>query len=298
MQNSDAAKLNPALDRSPTIARGIATASMISSYPLARTLAGSQAVIEPVAGISVSPNVSQENDTIPNEDSLDVRFDSNNLFQQNRYPGIDRQEDGGRLNYGLKTGVYGDSGRYGNALVGQSYRFSGDRIFPQGSGLENRLSDIVGQVKVGLSRYLDADYRFQFDNQTLAAKRHEVQAGGGNDTFRLNSRYLYAAAVAGTGFNESRQQIEMDGTYNITKTWKYNASVLEDVGNQPGLRNATTGINYSDECFTFSVQGSRNVAAAASGNDETRLMVRIGLKSIGEFSGPQIPLGSPSQTKK
>lgn len=298
VQNSDAAKLSPALDGSPTIARSMGTVGIISSYPMVRRLMNAQMVVEPIAGVNISPRVSGMNNEIPNEDSIDVRFDTSNLFQESRYPGFDRREDGGRTNYGLKAGWYSDSGRYGKAFVGQSYRFSGDKIFPQGSGLENRSSDVVGQVSVGLSKYFDADYRFQLDSEALAARRHEIQAGGGNDIFRLNSRYFYTAAVAGTGFNESRQQIQMDGTYNITKTWKFSQSALMDVGNQPGLRSQTTGITYSDECFTFSMQGSRNVADAASGSDETRLTVRIGLKSIGEFSGPEIPLGSSNQVKK
>jgi len=291
VENSNAAKLNPLLDNNPKTGRGLVTASLVSSYPLARTVTDAQAVIEPVLGVSLSPNVSQRNDRIPNEDSIDTRFDVNNLFQQNRYPGIDRQEDGDRVNYGIKTGLYGDNGRYGKVSFGQSYRFYGDDIFPQGSGLEDRLSDFVGQIKAGVSQYLDADYRFQLDSATLAAKRHEVQAGGGNDLFRLNSRYLYMAAVEGTGLNGSRQQIQTDGTYNITKTWKFDAAALVDVGDQPGLRNAMSGLNYSDECFTFSVQGSRNVADAASGDNETKLMIRVGLKSIGDFASPRINLG-------
>ncbi|MCE9507544.1 MAG: LPS assembly protein LptD [Alphaproteobacteria bacterium] len=297
VENSDAALVNPALDRSPKTARGMATANLTSSYPLVKTVASRQAIIEPVAGISFSPNVSHTNDKIPNEDSIDTNFDSNNLFQQSRYPGIDRQEDGGRMNYGLKTGLYGDNGRYGKVFIGQSYRFSGDRTFPQGSGLEDRLSDVVGQVQAGLSDYLDADYRFRLDNQTLAARHHEIIAGGGNNKFRLNSRYFYTAGVAGTGFDEARQQIQMDGTYNITETWKFKAAGLVDIGNQPGLRNATTGFNYVDECFTFSVEGSRNVANEASGDNETKLLLRIGFKNIGEFSGPQISLGG-NQVKK
>lgn len=298
VQDSDAARLNPALDNNPTITRSMGTAGFVSSYPMVRRFAKAQAVIEPVAGVNLSSRVSGQNNEIPNEDSIDVRFDTSNLFQESRYPGLDRREDGGRTNYGLKTGWYSDSGRYGKAFIGQSYRFSGDRIFPQGSGLENRASDVVGQVGVGLAKYLDADYRFQLDNETLAIRRHEVQAGGGNDTFRLNGRYLYTEAVAGTGFNESRQQIQMGGTYNITKTWQFGSSALMDVGNQPGLRNSTTGITYSDECFTFALQGSRNVADEASGNDETRLTVRIGLTSIGGFSGPQVPFGSANQNRK
>lgn len=291
VQNSDAAKLDPTKNDNPAIGRGMATASFVSSYPLVKTLTESQALIEPIAGVSLSPNVSSDNDITPNEDSIDTQFDTNNLFQENRFPGIDRQEDGGRVNYGVRTGLYGDNGRYGRIFVGQSYRFYGDSIFPRGSGLEDRGSDLVGQIKVGLAQYLDADYRAQFDNETLAARRHEIQAGGGNSLFRLNGRYLYTAAVAGTGFAEPRQQVQMDGFYNLTKSWKWRAAGLVDLGDQPGLRNATTGLDYSDECFTFSIQGSRNVADEASGENDTKLMLRIGLKSIGEFSAPQIPVG-------
>jgi LPS-assembly protein len=297
VENSDAAKLDPTLPHNPRIARGMATAGMTTSYPLVKTMTDAQAIIEPVAGVNLSPDVNKTSNQIPNEDSLDSHFDSNNLFQQNRFSGIDRQEDGGRLNYGVNTGLYGDNGRYGKVFIGQSLRFYGDNIFPQGSGLEERRSDFVGQVKAGISRYLDMDYRFQLDSATLAAKRHEIQAGGGNNRFRLNTRYLYTAAVAGTGFNETRQQLQSDGTYNITKTWKFNAAGLVDLGDQPGLRNATTGITYSDECFTFSLEGGRNVANAASGEDETKIMLRIGFKNIGEFSGPQISLGG-NQPKK
>ncbi|MFH1158051.1 MAG: LPS assembly protein LptD [Pseudomonadota bacterium] len=297
MQNSDAADIDPTLDPDPETIRGMATASVISSYPMVRPLRRSQIILEPSAGVSVSPMVSDRSDTIPNEDSIDIQFDTNNLFRENRYPGIDRQEDGGRLNYGVKAGWYGDDGRYGRIFLGQSARFYGDRIFPEGSGLEDRRSDVVGQVKLGLSKYMDADYRFQLDNDTLAARRHEIQAGGGNDGFRLDTRYLYTAAVAGTGFTESRQQLQMGGTYNITKNWKFRASGLVDLGDQPGLRNATGGIDYSDECFTFSVLGSRNVADEASGDDETKLLMRIGLRSIGEFSGPEILLGGSQLIK-
>ena len=297
VQNSDAADIDPALDSNPETVRGMVTASVISSYPMVRPMRRSQIIIEPSVGVSVSPMVNEKNDIIPNEDSIDIQFDTNNLFSENRYPGIDRQEDGGRLNYGVKAGWYGDDGRYGRIFLGQSYRFYGDMILPEGAGLEDRHSDFVGQIKIGLSKYMDVDYRFQLDNDTLATRRHEIQAGGGNDRFRLEGRYLYTAAVAGTGFTESRQQIQTGGTYNITKSWKFRASGLMDLGDQPGLRNASTGIDYSDECFTFSVMGSRNVADEASGDDETKLIMRIGLRSIGEFSAPEILLGGDQLIK-
>ncbi len=298
VQNLEAAQTDPALNQNPNTARGIVTGSAVSSYPLVKAMDDAQAIIEPIAGINISPKVNGKNNQIPNEDSADVQLDADNLFQPNRYPGLDREEDGGRLNYGIRSGLYGDNGKYGKIFLGESYRLYGDPMYPAGSGLENRRSDIIGQIKLGLSKYLDADYRVQMDSSTLAARRHEVQAGGGDDRFRLNLRYFFlkpveglmpaaeaaTTPVTGADFIDTRQQVEMDGTYNITKTWKFHASELYDLGNQPGLRNATSGIDYVDECFTLGIEGSRNVANAVSGENDTRIMFRIGFKGLGEFS--------------
>lgn len=294
VQNNQAALIDPTVKTNPSTFRGMATASAVSSYPLVKTLASSQLIVEPMVGVNVSPQVDSTNDVIPDEDSIDIQFDANNLFEANRFPGLDRQEDGGRVNYGVKTGIYADDGKFGQIFLGESYRFYGEDIFPVGSGLENHRSDVIGQIKVGLSKYLEGDYRFQFDSETLRAKRHEIQASGGNDVLRLNTRYLYTAPILGTGFEEARQQIQSDATYKFTKTWKWFGAGLVDLGDQPGFRNGTTGIEYADECFTFGILGSRNVADAASGEDETKITMRIGFTGIGEFTGPKIGTGRSS----
>ncbi len=298
VEKSDAAKLDPTLDSNPRTARGVATASVTTSYPLVRRFATAQAMIEPVAGVSLSPDSDNSKDQeIPNEDSIDINFDANNLFAEDRFPGLDRIEDGGRANYGLRTGFYGDNGRSARLFVGQSYRFSGDRIFPDGSGLEDRASDYVGQLQVTASPHFDADYRFMLDHKSLASKRHEVHMGGTTDRFRVDTRYFYTSAIDGTGLDEARQQAQLDGTYYIDKKWSLNANGLVDLGNEPGLRNAQGGVMYADECFTLALEAGRNVAKAATGEDETKIMLRIGFKNIGEFSGPQFSLHNNSQSK-
>ncbi|MBU6475843.1 MAG: LPS assembly protein LptD, partial [Alphaproteobacteria bacterium] len=285
----------PGQNDNPDTVRGMATASFVSSYPLVRALHDAQAVVEPVAGINLSPDLpSSTYGTIPNVDSADVQLDADNLFQANRYPGIDREEDGGRVNYGVRGGLYADDGKYGKAFVGESYRLYGNPLYPYGSGLENRRSDVVGQFQLGLSKYLFADYRVLLDSSSFAARRHEIQAGGGNDRFKLNVRYFFLKpvdglapappATSGADFADTRQEIEIDQTYTITKTWKFHTAGLYDMGNQPGLRNASAGIDYSDECFTFGIEGAREIATAASGINDTRIMLEIGFKGLGEFS--------------
>ena len=296
VQNNYASTPGSGIDANPQTARPLATATVISSYPLIKALENGQAIIEPIAGVNLSPNVSNKDNVIPNEDSADVQLDADNLFETNRYPGIDRQEDGGRVNYGVKTSLYGDDGKYGKVFVGESYRLYGDPLYPAGSGLDTRRSDIIGQIKLGLSKYLDADYRIQLDNKTFAASRHEIQAGLGNDDFRFNTHYFFIKPVDGLtpptttppvdviDFTNTRQQFEADGTYNLTKTWKLHAAGLMDLGSEPGLRNANAGIAYTNECFTFGIQGARNLATVESGANETQLTFQIVFKGLGEFS--------------
>ncbi len=295
VQDSAAAVLNPALESSTTDTRGMAVASADVSYPLVHRVEKAQVVIEPQIGLSASPQTDDTPLEIPNEDSIDIQLDSNNLFSGNRFPGIDRVEDGARVNYGLRAGLYGDNGRYGRVFLGQSYRLDDDAIFPAGSGLDDRASDVVGQINASVSKYLSGDYRFQMDNRSLVIHRHEFQAHLGNDMVNVNGKYIFIDPTAGTGFTESRQQALLDGTYSFRPNWWLNAGTLVDMGEEPGLRKAALGINYADECFSFSLQGARSLITEASGQNGTVLMLRVGLKNLGEFSAPGIRLTKGSE---
>ena len=290
VQDSDASKLNPGIENNTFRSRGMAVASAEASYPFVKRLEKSQVLIEPVVGASISPQVDDTPLAVPNEDSIDILLDTNNLFADNRFPGIDRVEDGARVNYGIRAGLYGDNGRYGKVFVGQSYRFDDDMIFPVGSGLDEKASDFVGQINASVSKYLSGDYRFQMDNRDFVIHRHEFQAHLGNDIVNVNGKYIFIDPTAGTGFTESRQQALVDGTYKFRPNWWVNAGALADMGEEPGFRKAQLGINYADECFSFSLQGARNLINEASGENGTVLMLRVGLKNLGEFSSPDIQL--------
>lgn len=295
VQDSNAAVLNPALDSSTQQGRGMAVASVDVSYPMVKRVEKAQVMIEPQIGLSASPQTDDTPLEIPNEDSIDIQLDTNNLFSGNRFPGIDRVEDGARVNYGIRAGLYGDNGRYGKIFLGQSYRLDDDVIFPVGSGLEDKASDVVGQINASVSKYLSGDYRFQMDNRSLVIHRHEFQAHLGNDMVSVNGKYIFIDPTAGTGFTESRQQALLDGVYYFRPNWWLNAGALADMGEEPGLRKATLGVNYADECFSFSLQGARSLITEASGENGTVLMMRVGLKNLGEFSAPGIRLTKGSE---
>lgn len=289
-QDKAGTTLPPGSGRYANAFRAVATADVTASYPMLKRLSNALVSVEPMVGVTGTPQVNNNETRIANEDSIDVQLDDLNLFSDNRFPGIDRIEDGVRVNYGMRMGYYGDSGRFVKGFLGQSYRFNDDAALPAGSGLEDNMADIVGALSVGLSRYVNADYRFQIDMDHFRPARHELIGRGGNKTFNVNVGYIYLAPVAGTGFTETREQILLGGDYHLNEQWWVNSAVLTDLGEEPGLRRAALGLNYTDECFSYSLQGQRNLATEASGDSGTSLMMRIGFKNIGEFATPDIQL--------
>ncbi len=262
-----------------------------TSYPFAKKLNNSDLIIEPIASITIAGDVNNNSRYIPNEDSIDVQLDMNNLFEASRFPGYDRLEDTPHGAFGIKTGIYRYNGWYGEAFIGQSVQFDAeDGLFPNGSGLEDKYSDIIGQVSIGLGNYLDMDYKLQVDNQNLSARRHELVGFGTYKRIDYNVRYIYANTVSGTGFEESREQLQFGGGYQLNDNWRFGTASLIDLGAEPGLRKASAGLYYNDECFSFSIIGSRNLINRASGENETSVFVRFGLKNLGEFSTPKILL--------
>lgn len=290
-QDKNAAIITPGADESTSAFRGTALLGSTISYPVQKRLSGGRWLIEPVLGATYAPQVSNTENRIANEDSIDTQLDANNLFAANRFPGIDRIEDGARVNYGLKSSLHGDDGRYIRAFAGQSYRFSDTTAMPVGSGLDDKLSDYVGQLNVGLNKYVNVDYRAQIDADRFKPKRHEVYGTAGNDVIRGNVGYIFLAPVAGTGFLETREQLQVGGDLSLNDYWTVSGQVLGDLGQEPGLRRVGGGLNYADECFSYSFQALRNLTTEVSGESGTTIMMRVGFKNIGQFDAPGIQLG-------
>lgn len=256
---------------------------MQTSYPMARSFEKFQARVAPIIAITAAPNIS-DSSSIPNEDSNDVQIDASNIFEPNRFAGLDRVEDQSRVTYGFRTGVFGYDGSFGDVFLGQSYRFDeDDNPFPRGSGLDQQESDIVGQIAGSYKDVYDLNYRFQLGSEDLSSQRHEIDASADWNRLRLQANYLYATALQGTDILESREQAKMSGQLYLTEEWRTRFGAIQDMGEDPGLRQAFLGLDYLGQCLFWSVTGERNLTRDASGDSSTEVLFRIGLKNLGEF---------------
>lgn len=269
----------------------------LSRYPVAKQFQNSQMVIEPIASVTVAPDIDlDDNINIPNEDSQDVQIDASNILNANRFPGLDRVEDEAHVTYGMKTGLYAFDGSYGDIFLGQSYRLDdNENPFSLGSGLNNQTSDIVGQISASYQNTYNLDYRFQLGSDDLASQRHEVDASFVYDQFTFSTQYLYASGLSGTDIEETREQVSNAASYYINDQWRIYGAARHDLGEDSGLREAGIGLDYLGNCVSWSVTGKRTLTEEASGDNGTEILFRVGLKNLGEFSTSADSLGGGAE---
>ena len=107
-------------------------------WPWVREGGGTQ-TIEPIAQFVAGPQNGRSiyMNKLPNEDSLDFQFTDQNLFSINKFPGLDREEGGCRLNAGLHLN-WTAGGTVLDGLVGQSYRTTKDEVSRSAAGWRTR----------------------------------------------------------------------------------------------------------------------------------------------------------------
>lgn len=256
----------------------------VLSYPVAKNIQDGKIVIEPTVSITTSSKTKNNTD-IPNEDSQDVQIDTTNIFQSNRFPGIDRVEDGTHITYGARTGIYKNDGSKGEVFLGQSYRFDERKnLFPEGSGLSEKESDIVGQLTVQYQDLYNLDYRFQMASQNLQAERHELDGSAKLGDLSLSATYLYARRLERTDIQDSRQQIYGLASYQLNEKWAVSSTARYDLSAEDqGFRYTGLGLNYTGQCFNILTNIRRAYSDKGTGDNATEFTVQLGFKNLGSF---------------
>ncbi len=272
--------------------RGFANSNYQVSYPFVKQTNTAQLVVEPIASLTAGTNVDQNNNDIPNEDSEDTFLDATNIFNENRFPGYDRIEDQTRTTYGMRFSGHKDNGNKAEVFLGQSYRFDDDNPFPQGSGLSDNRSDLVGAVTARIGDKFNMTYSTRLDNDNLESNRHELDLSTSFDKFDFNTRYFYANALEGTDLSADREQIQSFGRYRLDDVWSVYSGIQYDLAKETkGLRSFQYGVNYEGQCVTLGLGGERKLTRDFSGDSGTTVIVRLGLKNLGDFETSDISFG-------
>lgn len=266
-------------DFSGASGRLVPRASFSWRLPLIRPGKEFSQTIEPIASIVAAPN-GGNSDKIPNEDSQELEFDETNLFQDNRYDGIDRIDSGVRVNYGINWTLNHHTGGYSSAFIGQSYRPRNDSSFANQSGLEDNFTDIVGRVQISPVRYLDLIYRTQFSPDNFSPQRNEVSTTIGAPALSLNADYIFIDQRQNSEFS-GREEINGTLSSQINRNWSAYVRARNDLA-ASDLRSLGLGVVYEDECVKFTTQFTRSFFEDRDLKPSDAVTFTLVLKTLGE----------------
>jgi len=245
-------------------------------------------VIEPIVQAIYSPSNTNPRD-IPNEDSLSVDFDVTHLFDRNRYPGLDRFEDGARINYGLQYTLLGDDGGQASLLIGQSHRLEESAAFPAGSGLQDSDSDIVGRAQINPGPYLDLVTRFRADPRNGELLSNEVSLTSSFSVFdnrgvSLSANYVFQDSSLNTVTNREGEEVSGSFSFNFMDNWWLSGNARRDLRRAEMVSDGL-GLTYQDECFLFSLNFNQSFIRDRDIEPTNSLTFRIQLVTLGELGG-------------
>ncbi|MBA3941031.1 MAG: LPS-assembly protein LptD [Sphingopyxis sp.] len=271
--------------------RGIAAVAADMRWPFVGEFLGGTQTLTPRVQIVATPQL--KNLDIPNEDSRAFDLEDSNLFAINRFSGYDRFEDGARITYGVEWN-FSRPGFTVNSIVGQSYRLSDKpSLFPDGTGLTDRTSDIVGRTTVAYKDFLRLTHRFRLDKDSLAVRRNEIDATiGSRSTYAVlgYSRLNRDILLLGEDLQD-REEARVGGRIAVAKNWSMFGSAIVDLtsrGDDPlGLADGfepirhRLGIAYDDECLSIALTWRRDYIDTGDARRGNSFSFRIAFRNLG-----------------
>ena len=142
-----------------------------SSFPLIKKTTNYEKEFIPKLSLFLSPNKSE------NIIGMDRKIDNINVFQKNRLGLSESLEGGQSLTLGTEYKINETNGS--NILqvnLAQIYRNSDDNNLPTKSTMNNKVSDLFGDIKLNANKYLDFGYNFSLDNDFKTVNYNMIES--------------------------------------------------------------------------------------------------------------------------
>lgn len=272
--------------------RGLGAVAVDLKWPLVGQFLGGNQVLTPRFQVVASPTL--RNLEVPNEDARAIDLEDSNLFALNRFPGYDRIEDGVRFTYGIDW-QFERPGLRVNTTIGQSYRLSSrPTLLPDGTGLSERTSDIVGRTEVRFKDVVKVTHRFRLDKDNFAVRRNEFDAAVGTQSTYLEVGYLRLNRDVGGGIEDlkDREELRIAGRISFARHWSVFGSGVFDltgVSDDPALVGVDgfqpirtrLGIAYEDDCIELDFTWRRDFVATGDARQGNTFQIHIAVKNLG-----------------
>ncbi len=279
-------------------ARGIVLGAVDVKWPFVGSFLGGTQVLTPRVQFVATPPI--RNLEVPNEDARAIELEDTNLFALNRFPGYDRVEDGARFTYGFDWQWEKPHWRV-STTIGQSYRLSDKpTLFPIGTGLSDRLSDIVGRTEIRYKDFVKLTHRFRLDKDSFAFRRNEIDATVGSQRtylevgyLRLNRDISFAnlSPVGALPLEDlrDREELRLSARVAFAKYWSLFGSGVFNLTNDPtvagsdGFQALRTrlGASYQDDCMEIAFTWRRDYVTTGDAQRGNTFQLHFALRNLG-----------------
>ncbi|CAN5271932.1 LPS-assembly protein LptD [soil metagenome] len=260
-------------------------------WPLIGEFMGGTQRITPRFQLVASPPTA--NMRIPNEDARSVDLEDSNLFALNRFAGYDRWEGSSRVTYGLDYAL-DRPGLSIIANIGQSYRFNSQaQIFPDGTGLTNQTSDIVGRTTIKFRRFIELTHRYRIDKDNFALRRNEIDATVGSQSTYFTVGYLKFNRNIDPTLEDlrDREEVRLAGRLQVGRYFSIFGATTIDLTNVSEDPTSTAdgyqpvrhrlGIAYTDDCLDIGLTWRRDYDTTGDAKSGNSFLLRLAFRGLG-----------------
>jgi LPS-assembly protein len=263
-----------------TTARLLPSAGLDLRWPFVRASGAGEHVLTPVAQVIAAADET-DIDKIGNEDSIELNFDTANLFLHDRFSGEDRYEGGTRVNAGFLYSYLMANGGFLRASAGESFHVAGDNSFVDGSGLEGSQSDYVAALAYEPNDKLRLSYQVRLANDDFEIRAQDAMVDLDLARFDLHAGYTDLDAAPAYGRPEDERQVWAAASLLVHGGWSLFGGLRYDFEDD-SFRKQTVGIAFDCDCFGFKLAYSHSDSEDAGDLDKSHsVMFSVRFKTLG-----------------
>ena len=254
----------------------VPTAAADLRWPLSRQDGRVTHTIEPRVQLVWSPKDARSN---PNEDSVQVDFEENNLFSINRFPGYDTSERGVRTNIGVSYTRRDPLGWAYGLTLGQVLRPDDLKQFGMGSGLDGTNSDYITAINLSYTDQLKLTNRTLFDNH-LAIGKNEMQMDMNFDNFLTQASYVWLEQDVVAGSSDRTHEASLGLQYKNDDFWTFLGKWRQNLETGRST-SGEFGVRFENECIAMNLSYSLQFEGSGIKRATRELGLRVELAGLG-----------------
>jgi len=267
-----------------SFARLLPSAGVQASLPLALNDASGTHVFEPIAQFVMRANESHSAD-VPNEDAQSLNFEISNLFEADKFSGVDRYAEGAWANIGARYTLADEYGGTTTAAFGQSFHLADSNNYMSTSGLASGSSDYVASINYQ-NDSTRIGWRTRLDHANFSANVSEAMISAHEGPVSLRGAYSYIDADANQITSTHSEEIAGGLSYQVNDLWQINGGATYDISHEKMITDYI-GLEYDDECFGVDLTFSESFFEDRDIKPDQSVMLKVTLKSIGSSNFDQ-----------